>query len=258
MLISHQKAAAMFSKDKQHSKFSASGSERWLKCAFSVQAEEGLESPDTVWSIEGTFAHAVLERWLRAELEPMSFDRQVSLEEILEITSVEMAQYVTKAGKKFLEIAAEAETDLIVERRVNQKFIHPEMFGTTDGGVPELFGTLHVIDFKYGAGHVVDPEENTQLIQYALGLAYEFNWNFDKIRMHIVQPRGSVKKWHKYWEIEQRELKEYWLPIWRKGVARVLKGNNKPFEGPWCHWCKAPKAGRCPAKSKKVDELLNG
>jgi hypothetical protein len=52
------------------------------------------------------------------------------------------------------------------------------------------------------------------------------------------------------------ELKNKWLPLWVKGVARVEAGGTKPFAGHWCHWCRAKNI--CPVKQEsRVEKVAN-
>lgn len=223
--------------ERAHSKFSASGSERWLNCAASVALEEkSPPSPDSPWSKEGTFAHEVLEKLLLAW---PTMPKQIACPAVMFTHCVKAADYVTKMAKGKV---------LLVEKRVYNSDIHDEMFGTCDAIVVDFGKSIHIIDFKYGAGHVVDPEENTQLIQYALGVAEAYDWNFRTVKMTILQPRAG-NDWAKTWEISAKELKTKWLPLWKKGVARVERGDVKPFPGSWCHWCRAKAI--CPAKLEK-------
>lgn len=232
--------------ERAHSKFSASGSERWLNCAASVALEEmSPPSPDSPWSKEGTKAHEVLEQLLVFG-KPLFYPEQ------------EMLKHCRKAAG-YIKHAATLECNnsgfLLVEKRVYNSEIHDEMFGTCDAIIVRHGISIHIIDFKYGAGHVVDPEENTQLIQYALGVAEAYDWNFRTVKMTILQPRAG-NDWAKTWEISAKELKTKWLPLWKKGVARVERGDAKPFPGSWCHWCRAKAI--CPAKlEKKFNDVKN-
>jgi hypothetical protein len=233
-------------KERAHSKYSASGSEKWLNCPASVALEEqSPPSADTPWSLEGTLAHEILEQYLKAKLNPKDLSEALVYLEMLEKTPVEMQDYVEMAGDRMLKIAKEAGAVLISEQRIYNTIIDEEMFGTTDGAVVQHFGTLHIIDFKYGKGHIVSPEKNTQLLQYALGYAEKFNWNFYDVKLHILQPR-SGEGWHKTWGLTMRELKDFWLPIFKKGVARTKSSVAKSFEGNWCYWCRAKAI--CPVK----------
>ena len=52
-------------KQRAHSKFSASGAERWFACPGSVELSEGVPDKETEWSKEGTLAHEVLEEIMK-------------------------------------------------------------------------------------------------------------------------------------------------------------------------------------------------
>ena len=231
--------------ERAHSKFSASGSERWLKCPASVALEEAAPpSIDTFWSKEGTLAHEVLEKVLARQEFDLPFD-----------VSREMLEHVNAVAAKIRAIHKASGGVLLFETRVFASFIHEEMFGTCDAIIAGANGILHIVDFKYGAGHVVDAKENTQLIQYALSAAESYDWDFTHVSMHIMQPRGGGE-WHKRWTITIKELKEFWLPLWVSGVARVERGHNKPFPGSHCHWCRA-KNFNCSAKMEMRQEKIS-
>ncbi len=247
-------------KIRAHSKYSASGSERWLNCAASIELEEqSPPSKDSVWSLEGTLAHEVLEvvfkmfilmsfKSLRAALAENA-DPMIS-------NALKMVRYVWG----LLKAHGLTTKDLLIEVRVHNGEIHSEMFGTVDVAIIELFGILHVLDYKYGQGHIVDPKENTQMIQYALGLLERYDWNFSGVVLHICQPRGSGTA-PKSWAVSIEQMKKY-RELWRKGVARTEKPNLKPFPGSWCHWCRArqidPATGQavCPAKREALQEKI--
>lgn len=240
--------------ERDHSKFSASGSERWLNCAASVALEESMpdKNNDTFWSLEGTKAHEVLEHFLLSTRYSDVYNRfqyDISVDDA-------MLEHCERAANFIKKLANKHGVKYFVETRVLNTFIHPEMFGTIDSFIPVYGEKLYVIDFKYGQGHIVDPEENTQLIQYALGIAESYDWDFKTVEVVIIQPRSGGAKIHKSWELTMYDLKNKWLPLWQKGVARVESGKSKPFVGAWCYWCKAK--AKCPAKiEKSLSEVTN-
>lgn len=237
---------------RAHSKYSASGSERWLNCAASVELEEGIESKDSIWSLEGTEAHEVLETLFKInELKSFKDYRKIVFG-----SADPMIKNAMKMLRKVYEVKKTlVDAELQVEVRVYNSEISEEMFGTVDAALIELYGTLHVFDYKYGTGHVVNPKENTQMIQYALGLAEKYDWQFNDVVVHICQPRAGGKTGHKEWHLTIDQLKNY-RELWRKGVKRVEKGGNKPFPGQWCFFCKAKTI--CPAKtSKQKEKIIN-
>lgn len=100
----------------------------------------------------------------------------------------------------------------------------PKGFGTGDC---VIIGddTLHVIDFKYGNGVVVDVENNPQPMLYGLGAlnAYHMFYSPQKVILTIFQPRAegdTVKEW----EISTEDLLNW-------GVFTVRPAADKAFNG---------------------------
>jgi len=230
--------------ERAHSKFSASGAERWFNCPGSVALSEGLPDKSSPWAIEGTQAHEVLEQILRAALDN-------GIEVVIEgingtPATVQMMNHAIHAANIILRLHRSLpDSEAMVESRVYLDFIHPEMFGTFDGAVVDHFGTLHVFDYKYGAGHGVHPRENLQMIFYGIGLAHRYHWNFKRVRLWIIQPRIKGYDGPLFWEITTSELKRY-VDLFQAAVERVLKFPDEYREGNWCHWCRAKSI--CPLK----------
>jgi hypothetical protein len=166
-----------------------------------------------------------------------------------DVTS-EMINHVEQVSLRIFALEGLSGGRLYAERRVKAEFIHPEMFGTCDAIIVSK-KRLYIIDFKYGQT-AVDPVKNTQLIQYALSVAEKFNWRFETVHLLIMQPRIN---WFKEWVITGYELKADYLPLWHKGVLRVLKNDKPPFPGSWCHWCRAKQT--CPAKNEMKMKALS-
>lgn len=231
---------------RAHSKFSASGAERWFECSASVEASEGQPDKTSVWAEEGTLAHKVLEDALNGQM-PLVGARPEGR------VTFEMKQHVLNAAAFILNLARKLDAEFLVETRIYLPFIHPEMFGTFDGAVIDHFGTLHVFDFKYGAGHAVRPQENLQMIFYGLGLAHKYHWNFKNVRLWIIQPRIKGYDGPTYWDVDIEVLRGY-VQTFREAVQRVEK-NPEFKEGQWCHWCKAKSV--CPLKqAAKFDKAV--
>lgn len=233
-------------KERAHSKFSASGAERWFNCPGSVALSEGLPDKSSKWAEEGTLAHEVLEAIMRFVIKygigriDVAFDPRYKRE---------MYEYAIQAARFIVELHSKTpDADILVETRIYLKFIHPEMFGTFDGAVIDYFGTLHVFDYKYGAGHYVDVRNNLQMIFYALGVAHLHHWNFKKVRLWIIQPRVAGYDGPTFWDLSIGELRS-WVPKFREAVERVEQFPNKYVENSkWCHWCKAKSI--CPLKQE--------
>lgn len=234
--------------ERKHSKFAASASERWMNCPGSVELSEGKPDRPSKWAEEGTHAHEVLESILSAAL-------NLWPDEAHKKCSKEMYDHGKRAAQFILTLHERTpDSDVLVETRIYLDFIHDEMFGTFDGAVIDYFGTLHVFDYKYGAGTAVSAKFNLQMVFYAIGLAYRHHWNFKRIRMWIIQPRIKGYDGPTFWEISVRELQSY-VPVFRAGVENVLKYPDRFKEGPWCHWCKGK--AECPLKLKAKQEAAN-
>lgn len=226
---------------RKHSKFSASGAERWFNCPGSVALSEGMPDKPSSWAEEGTKAHEVLEKILTG----VHVNRREAPREMI-IHGTQAAGFMRHLRNQH------PGSELLVETRVVLDFIHPEMFGTYDGAVVDHYGTLHVFDYKYGAGHSVSPKENLQMIFYGIGLAHKYQWNFQNVRLWIIQPRVRGYDGPVYWELNIPALKE-WSYIFQTKVNHVERYPRELKEGSWCHWCKAKSV--CPLKNeKKLDE----
>lgn len=240
--------------ERKHSKFSASGAERWFNCQGSVKLSEGLPDKDSVWSIEGTKAHEVLEDLMQKAIGagddrvmPISREKSIPLE--MQRHGVNAANFILGLHNKLRR------AEILVETRIHLKFIHPEMFGTFDGAVIDYFGTLHVFDYKYGAGVPVSPNENLQMIFYGLGLAARYDWNFKRVRLWIIQPRIKSYDGPLFWELGILDLKDY-VHEFKTAVKRVEKNPDTFVEGSWCHWCKAKTI--CPLKQQgKLEKAIS-
>ncbi len=222
--------------ERKHSKFSASGAERWFACPGSVALSEGLPDKESRYAMEGTKAHEVLEAVLKRH----------------RVTNVprEMLMHARNAASAIVgvwgEAQSHADTELLVETRIHLDFIHPEMFGTFDGAVVEHFGTLNVFDYKYGK-YTVSPIGNLQMLFYGIGLAHKFDWNFKRARLWIIQPRATGYDGPTFSELSILELKAH-VDDFERAVERVEKSPTTYVEGKWCFFCKA--RGICPLKTE--------
>lgn len=143
---------------------------------------------------------------------------------------------------------------LFVETRVD---LTP-WFGEPASGTPDLVsveGTqIHLVDYKYGARHFVDVEDNAQLKAYALGAldAYDPDGFLDDVHLHIVQPRmNNLASW---W-ISAAALREWGETVVKPGLARTREPNPPRVPGPsQCLWC--PAKGTCTALAVHASEAV--
>ena len=229
---------------KKHSKYSCSSIFRWKNCPGSIKLSESappqIESP---YAREGTEAHSLLEKILKNYL-----NGKGAVVDLKTHTDKEMIKHALAVAEEIVKLADG--DPLVCEQKVSLEFIHPEMFGTLDAAIISEFGRLTVIDLKYGQGISVEPEENDQLLGYALAVAHQYDYNFSEVALRIIQPRAYHPiSTSREWVTDIARLKKF---SWE--LARALgetKRTDPPLKsGDWCRWC--PSATICPELSSKA------
>jgi hypothetical protein len=225
---------------KAHAKFSASGSHRWINCPASIAACENYENVDSAAAQEGTRAHHCLETFMLAFIAGKRGKELKALYQfLLNDHPEEMVRHAFEAHQKIVTLTPR-DALLIAETKVDAShFTCPDQFGTVDAAIVEEFVQLHVIDFKYGIGIPVMPEENTQAIYYALGIAKRFHFNFEHVHLTIIQPRdGHERGAIRTWSITMQELLNY-VPMFREAVKKCEDPLAEFKAGEWCFFCPA-------------------
>lgn len=229
-----------------HAILSASASHRWLHCNPSARLELEFEDRETSAASEGTAAHALCEHKLKRKLKLRS-ERPV-----FEYDNDEMEQYTDDyvdfvMGQVVRERRRDAETQVLIEQRLDFSCYVPDGFGTGDCVIVSK-GRLHIIDFKYGQGVLVEAEENPQMKLYALGALREFGekYQIKKVKMTIFQPRRENVS---TWEITVARLKRWAEKDLRPKAERAFKGEGEYCPGEWCLFCKA--AIKCRARAEE-------
>ena len=111
---------------------------------------------------------------------------------------------------------------------------------------------LHIIDFKYGQGVLVDAEENPQMMLYALGALRLFDSLYDitEVSMSIYQPRRENVS---TWTISVDELNAWAENTLKPKAELAHKGEGEYLPGSWCQFCKA--AVKCRARAEEKLQL---
>lgn len=221
---------------KLHAKFSASGSSRWMVCAGSIKlSEKAPPETESKWAKEGTDAHTVLEYLLR--------NRHKRLAAAAFLRSKYPLQMVVHAETtlNYIEdrLAKLPGAELLIEERTNLPVSEPGQFGTADIVIVDYFGKLIVMDYKYGAGIPVHPENNSQMIYYALGVAHKLHYNFSDVELVIVQPRAWIGgKTIRTWETTIETLIA-WRELFEAGIRAAKRRNAPLISGDHCRFCPA-------------------
>lgn len=231
---------------EKHAKLSASSAHRWMNCNPSANLEREFADRSSEAAAEGSAAHALCEHKLRKALK-MRSTRPVS-----KYDSDEMEMY-TDSYVEFvleqIEVAKQhcADPFVLIEQRLDFSCYVPDGFGTGDCLIV-ADKLLHIIDFKYGLGVLVDAEENPQMMLYALGALRLFDalYDIDSISMSIFQPRRENVS---TWTITVAELEEWAEQTLRPKAELAFKGEGEFNPGPWCTFCKA--AVKCRARAEE-------
>lgn len=231
--------------ERAHSVLGASSAYRWLACPGSVKLSEKFPQQKTSpAAAEGTAAHELAEACLLKKKNAKHFLGK-------KFNGFEATQEMVDGVQIYVDlvktILKETQGSLSVEERFDLSWLHPGMFGTNDVCIREEFGTLYVIDLKYGMS-VVEAENNSQLLYYALGAAHD--GDYEEVELIIVQPR--VDDPIKRWRTSMEEVIKF-SKVLKKGALATKKKNAKLVSGDHCKYCNAQ--GGCPQVHKETMEI---
>lgn len=234
----------------KHAILSASGSHRWLNCTPSARLELEFENTTSEAAREGTAAHALCEHKLKKFLKKRS-KRPVS-----DYNSDEMEECTDAYAEFVMEQYEEAkkfciDPVILIEQKLDFSCYVPEGFGTGDCIIISD-DKLHIIDFKYGQGILVEAEHNPQMMLYALGALeiYDALYDIKEISMTIFQPRRENVS---TWTIPIEELKTWAAEELKPKAQRAYDGDGEYLPGEWCTFCKA--AVKCRARAEEKMKL---
>jgi hypothetical protein len=267
---------------RAHAKLAPSSAYRWIACPGSVRMSEGIEDVTSTYAAEGTAAHELAAFCLQNGHDAIEFlgwvvDTVAADKRLFDavlgpltvadgITRFEVDEEMVEAVQLYIDtvqslIPKSGEYELDIETRLDMTHIHPDIFGTGDLVLYDLGAAwLHVLDFKYGKGVIVSPEENPQGLTYAAGAVRRYhNRPLHGITIHIVQPRAGGAP-IKSWSTDPLLLMEFEDDLRAAALrteeatrayekTRITKANLE-FEkylvaGDHCRFCKA--APLCPA-----------
>lgn len=228
----------------KHAKLSPSGSSRWLHCPGSVNLIDTLpkeqKNPESVYAAEGTKAHALGENCLKKNMTVCSDPHvQVYLDYIWDRVNIG--------------------TQLLIEEHCSLEYLGVPGLGggTTDAGlINKEKRNVEIVDYKHGQGVVVEPKDNTQEMEYGLGLIEKFNlYKFDTVTLTIVQPRA----FHPDGPIRSHTMTMQELQDWCSNTLVPIATSTIYHDAPLipgesqCRWCPAAKV--CPALHKRTQEV---
>lgn len=271
-----------------HAILAPSGSSRWMKCTPSARLAAQAPQKDTVFTREGTIAHAMAEALLNGALKAQSYLREYDPEKRLEwpekrehlvemggdaltrcfndcegedldpeeMLSIVAEHYARLVWEDYLDaLYRDPEAVLLVEARLKLDEFIPEGFGSSDAVI--IYGrTLCVYDLKYGKGVKVSAVDNTQMRCYALGALLGPGELYDiaEVSMVIIQPR---LQWVSNDILTADRLMDWATDELRPAAVAAYQGIGPFVAGEHCRFC--PIAPRCKALALKasVQEALD-
>lgn len=185
--------------NRPHYTYGASGAHRWQLCHASTFASQGIADEQSIYALDGTEAHEVLDFSLEIE-ERSAADAQALWPPSKVISEPE--QYTDRANAVQVALdyvygLLDKFPDAVLVREKQYPFsndVTNDAGGTVDVGVyvPSM-NWLYVPDYKHGVGNVVDIDDNAQTYMYGHELVFGPDAPFPEaefITLAIIQPRA--------------------------------------------------------------------
>ena len=235
-----------------HSKIvGGSTAKRVMHCPGSVALSATVPPrPSSKYADEGTLLHDIIARVLEHS-QPPSFYLGTEYEGIV-LTEDLIDRKLAPALAALDEIDPAQGMVFMAEAKVGFGDLIPGVFGSTDL-LGNLDGRAIVLDWKFGDGVMVSPEENEQLLFYAAAAMRtpETAWAFidaTEVELIIVQP-PYTKRWTT--TVERVRQFEYDLSV---AVERAQAPDAALKMGDHCRWCPAKVV--CPLMTGAADRAL--
>jgi len=247
-----------------HAVFAPSSAYRWFRCPGSIKLSADVTRVSSVYADEGTAAHTLIEACLREDADAASCIGDTIT--VRDGVTFDVDEEMANAAQIFLDLVrayVEDGYELRSEVKLDLGHLWPGQFGTGDAVLfKEEIGDLQIVDFKYGRGVVVEPEENPQLLSYLSGAAKLYhNHQIQTVAVHIVQPRVPGPP-VKSWDCSVERLAEFEWEF-RHAVENAQQDNAPLVAGDHCQFC--PASGFCPelraaslkaAQAEFIDDIV--
>ena len=221
----------------KHAYLPASASHRWLACPPSAKLCAQEEDRGSPYAQQGTDAHELCQYLVEKAL---GHDARDPTED-LTWYDAEMQEAADGYCSFVMEQVAEArklcsDPLVCVEQTLDFSKWVEHGFGTGDC-VIVADDLLHIVDFKYGVGVLVEATNNSQLMCYGLGALDTFGDLYDikRVRLSIYQPRRE--------NVDTFELSTEDLLTWADEVLAptaklAYEGEGEFHAGDHCQFCK--------------------
>ena len=235
-----------------HAILSPSASNIWLRCTKAPRMCEALPDQQTDYARQGTQAHTLCQYKLEKALGYDVKDPRAELDlldEEMESCSDDYVQFVMQLLTEMRQTCSDPV--ILIEQRLDFSEWVPEGFGYGDC-ILVADGAMHVIDFKYGEGVLVDARDNSQMMCYALGAINLLDnlYDISSVSMTIFQPRReNVSTWTQ----DKFELFGWADSVLKPAADLAYKGEGTFCAGEHCRFCRA--RATCRARAEYNLEL---
>lgn len=225
-----------------HQKFGGSTAERWLVCPGSVRLAETVPPTHaSAYMQAGTHAHALLELALREQRQDVTeFEGQRLAPEFEPFTADDVAAVQVAVDHVGLLLSLDPDAVLNIEF---QALVYPHVGGTADVVLylPKT-RTMHVLDYKHGAGKFVDTD-TPQIKLYMLGVLVNFHEPVETITGTVIQPRNGQGDAVRSVTYTVGAMLDFYATV-DEAVANAESDEPRFAAGAHCRWC--PAAHVCP------------
>lgn len=258
---------------RKHARLAPSAAERWWECPGSIAASANIPEQRSAYADEGTAAHE-----LAAHLLTTGFDADRHIGDYVNLDvdrrsgkfaarqigerSFPVTEEMAEGVQQYLDFVRDLKNTKHAEWQ-SEQFVDLSWIGVPglDGGTADFACyhsvnlVLYVVDFKYGRGVFVEPQDNKQLLCYALGVARKFsNRGLRKVRLTVVQPRCPAPNGEttRTWEADVLDLFDFETDIRERALA-TQKPDAPLKPGEWCKFC--PAGATCEARFQYMLKL---
>ena len=235
-----------------HAILSPSASNIWLRCTRAPRMCETIPDQQTDYARQGTQAHTLcqykLEKALGYEVKDPRAELDL-LDEEMESCSDDYVQFVMQLLTDMRQTCSDPV--ILIEQRLDFSEWVPDGFGYGDC-ILVADGAMHVIDFKYGEGVLVDARDNSQMMCYALGAINLLDnlYDISSVSMTIFQPRRENVS---TWKQDKFELFGWADTVLKPAADLAYKGEGTFCAGEHCRFCRA--RATCRARAEYNLEL---
>lgn len=244
---------------EKHALLGASSAHRWLNCPGSARLTEHMPENTSPYAEAGRLAHEIAElkarQYFIEELPKRSYNaklKKLRASEHYE-TGMDGATDEYLEHLKARAMSYPTAPTVALEVQVDFSDIVPEGFGTADCIIVGS-GHMDVVDYKNGAGVLVEAENNPQMMLYAWGALRYFKPIFgdsiEVVHMSIVQPNaGGVREW----AMTVQELTLIAEGTIAPTAYQAWNGVKEFHSGDWCQFCKAK--ATCTERAKAMFDV---